>query len=68
MGFPGGSQLKNPPANAGDSIPMSRRSPRRKPQSSPLFLPERNLVGYSPWNHKTVGHYLATKQQQMQLK
>ena len=63
--FPGGSLLKNPPANTGDtdSTPMSRRSPRRKPQPTPLFLPERNLVGYSPWDHKTVGHYLATKQQ-----
>ena len=70
MGFPGGSQLKNPLANAGDtdSIPVSGRSPGRKPQSTPLFLPERNLVGYSPWDHKTVGHYLATKQEQMQLK
>ena len=29
MGFPGGSMVKNPPANAGDvgSIPGSRRSP-----------------------------------------
>ena len=29
-GFPGGSMVKNPPANAGDmgSIPVSERSPR----------------------------------------
>ena len=31
MGFPGGSLVKNPPANAGDmgSIPGSERSPGR---------------------------------------
>ena len=23
---------------------------------------QRNLVGYSPWGHKTVGHDLAAKQ------
>ena len=36
---------------------------------TPVFLPEkshgqRSLVGYSSWGHKTVGHHLATKQQQ----
>ena len=63
MGFPGGSLLKNLPASVGDTdlISVSRRSPRRKWQPTPLFLPERNLAGYSPWGHKTVGHYLATK-------
>ena len=24
---------------------------------------QRSLAGYSPWGHKTVGHYLTTKQQ-----
>ena len=43
-GFPGGSVVKNPPANAGDagdmgSIPGSERSPwRRKWQPTPVFL------------------------------
>jgi len=57
FGFPGGSVVKNPPANAGDlglnpwvgNIPW-----RRKQQLSPAFLPgkshgQRNLVGYSSW-------------------
>ena len=42
---------------------------RRKWQSVPVFLPgkshgQRNLVGYSPWGCKRVGHDLGTKQQQ----
>ena len=42
MGFPGGSVLKSPPANAGDagSVPGSGRCPcRRKWQPTPVFLP-----------------------------
>ena len=42
MGFPGGSVIKNPPANAGDagSIPGSGRCLcRRKWQPTPVFLP-----------------------------
>ena len=40
----------------------------RKWQPTPVFLPgkshgERNLVGYSPWGRKRVGHNLATNQQ-----
>ena len=37
MGFPGGSMVKNPPANAGDlgSIPQSGRSPGEE-NSNPL--------------------------------
>ena len=57
--FPGGSEIKNLPANAGDGfdsrigkIPWSR-----KWQPSPVFLPvkshgQRNLVGCSPWGLK----------------
>ena len=39
--FPGGSAVKNPPANAGDSnsIPGLGRSPRRAWQATPVFLP-----------------------------
>ena len=42
---------------------------RRKRQPAPVFLPgrsrgQRNLVGYSPWGCKSVGHDLETKQQQ----
>ena len=61
MGFPGGSVVKNLPANAGDAgrIPrfdpcIRRSSWRRKWQPIPVILPrkshgERNLVGHSPW-------------------
>ena len=67
-GFPGGSVVQNPPANAGDtlSIPGSRRFPwRRKWQSTPVFLPgkfhgQNSLAGYSPPGKKRVGHDLAT--------
>ena len=49
------------------------RIPRsRKWQLTPVFLPgkfheQRNLVGYSPWGCKKVGHDLMTKQQQTLL-
>ena len=60
-GFPGGSVVKNLPANAGDagSIPGLGRFPwRRKWQAIPVFLPwtsrrQRSLVGYSLWGHKS---------------
>ena len=74
-GFPGGSVVKNLPANAGvardlSSIPGSSRSlGERKWKPTPVFLPgrshrQRSLAGYSPWGHKRVGHHLVTKQQQ----
>ena len=65
-GFPTGSAVKNPPANAGDMAgavgltPVSGRFPwRRKWQPTPVFLPgkshgQRSLVGYSPWGHKEL--------------
>ena len=57
LGFPGGSVVKNLPANAGDasSNPWVGKIPwRRKWQPTPIFLPgeshgQRSLVGYSPW-------------------
>ena len=41
MGFPGGSMVKNPPANAGDMglVPELGTPRRRKRKSTPLFLP-----------------------------
>ena len=44
---------------------------RREWQSTLVLLPgefhgQRSLVGCSTWDHKTVGHDLATKQQQIQ--
>ena len=60
LGFPGGSVIKNPPANAGDvgSIPGLGRSPGEG-NGNPLqhYCPEkshgqRSLVGYSLWGRK----------------
>ena len=64
MGFPGGSVVKNLPANADDagdagSIPALGRSLwRRKWQPTRVFLPrrshgQRSLAGYSPWVPKS---------------
>ena len=50
--------------------PWIRKIPwRRKWQPAPIFLPgkshgQRSLMGYSPWGHKRVRQYWATKQQQ----
>ena len=63
FGFPGGSVIKNLPANAGDTgdmcpIPGSGRSPGgEKWLPAPVFLPgesheQRSLVGYKPQGHK----------------
>ena len=68
-GFPGGSGVKKPPANAGDLglIPWVRNIPwKRKWQPTLVFLPgkfhgQRNLAGYRPWGRKPVGHDLVTK-------
>ena len=52
--FPGGSVVKNPPANTGDGPEDSRRM---KWQPTSVFLPgkshgEQSLVGYHPWGRK----------------
>ena len=63
LGFPGGSGVKNPPANAGRHRrhgfhPWVGKMPwRRKWQPTPIFLPgefhgQRSLTGYSPWGCK----------------
>ena len=62
-GFPGGTNGKNPPANAGDtrdlgSILGSGRSPGGGNGNLLQYfylknaMDKRNLVGYSPWGHK----------------
>ena len=75
-GFPGGSVVKNLPANARDAglIPGSGRPPGEG-NGTPLqysFLEnpngQRSLVGCSPWGHKRVGRDLVTKQQQQYLR
>ena len=63
--------VKNLPANAGDMRygfdPWVWKIPwKRKWQPTPVFLPEefhvqRSLAGCSLWDHKRVGHSLATK-------
>ena len=69
MGFPGGSVVKNPPANAGvvGSILGSGRAPGEE-NGSPLQysclgnpMDRRSLAGYGPWDCKTVGHNSTTK-------
>ena len=73
QGFPGGSVVKNPPANTGDKThrfdpSLGGKIPwRRKWQPTLVFLPgefhgQRSLVGYNPWSHQ-VGHELSTEQQ-----
>ena len=74
LGFPGGSVVKNLPANAEDVdlTPMLGRSPGEG-NSNPLQIlvwevhGQSSLVGYSPWGHKTVRHDLVTKQQQQHV-
>ena len=58
QGFPGGSVVKNPPANARDTRdPWVGKIPwKRKWQPTPVFLPgefhgQRNL-DHRPWDHK----------------
>ena len=66
-GFPGGSLVKNLPANEDEVgltpglIPWTE-----KWQHTPVFLPgifygQRNLSNYSLWDRKRVWHNLATK-------
>ena len=65
--FPGGSVIKNPPANVGHagSIPGLGKSPGEG-NGNPLQYVclgnrmEKKLVGCSSWGHKRVEHDLAT--------
>ena len=59
FGFPGGSVVKNPPANAKDtgSISGSERSLEKKMATWEVFLPgkshgQRSLTGQGPRDHK----------------
>ena len=70
-GFPGGSLVKNPPVNAGDSgsIPGSGRSPgegNSNPCSTLAWeIPwTKELGGLQSMGSQRVGHDLITKQQQ----
>ena len=70
-GFPGGTVVKNPPANAGDtrrcgSNPWIGKIPwRRTWQPTPAFLPgeshrQRSPAGYGPLGHKELDMTEAT--------
>ena len=82
IGFPGGSVVKNPPANAGDakdmglipgSDPWGGKIPwSGKWQPAPVFLPgkfhgQRSLVGYSPWGRKESDTTEATEHSHMHI-
>ena len=58
LGFPGGSVVKNPPANAGDmcSIPVMGRSPGEGKGNSLQYSCLGILGGYSPWGCKADGN------------
>ena len=55
LGFPGGSDGKEPTCNAGDQglIPGSGRLPGGG-NGYPEFNGQRSLVGYSPWSCKDL--------------
>ena len=62
MGFPGGSEIKNPPAKQETWVwsPCWKDPPEEIWQPAPVILPGkfhglRSLVGYSPWGRR-VGH------------
>ena len=72
MGFPDGSVVKNPLANAGDSgsIPGLGRS-HREGNGNPLQCSSlgnpMDREAWGPWAPKRVRHGLTTKQQQMYI-
>ena len=72
-GFPGGSVVKDPPANARDAgLIFGLERPPEKEMAThssilALEIPQtENLAGYSPWGCERVGHDSETKQQQQQ--
>ena len=72
MGFPGGASGKEPACQCRRHgfHPWVGKIPwRREWLPTLVFLPgesqgQRSLVGYSPWDHKSVGQDFAAKQQQ----
>ena len=61
LGFPGGSVVKTPPANAGDEVRFLGWEDHleKKMATCSSFLPgkshgQRRLVGYSPWGCKKL--------------
>ena len=73
--YPGGSVVNNPPTMQDTWVQSLDWEDTLEEawQPTPVFLPEkshgqRNLVGYSSWGCKRVGHGLATKQQHEAMK
>ena len=64
-GFPGGSVVKNPPANAGDMgwIPGSGRFPGEGNGNPLQYSCLGNPMGRGAWRAIVHGHNLVTKQQ-----
>ena len=61
QGFPGGSPVKNPPANAGhaDSIPGWEGALEEEMATAPGFLPgeahrQRSLAACGPWCRRVI--------------
>ena len=59
LGFPGDSMVKDPLANAGDTVHVGLIPWSRKWQTTPVFLPgifhrQRSPEGYSPRGHKEL--------------
>ena len=75
MVFPGGSVVKNPPANAGDAglIPGWGRSPGEGNGNSLQYSCLENPINKGGWwatvhgGGERIRHHLATKQQQQTL-
>ena len=72
MGFPGGSVVKNPPADTGDadSIPGSGRSPGERNGNPLQYSCLKNPMDRGAWwatvhGAQRVGHDPATEQQQI---
>ena len=73
MGFPGGSAVKSPPANAGDTlIPGSGRFPGEGNRNPLQYSCLQNSKDREAWLTMSVvlqrvGHGLVTNQQQQQI-
>ena len=74
MGFPGGSVVKNPPANASDMClipgwegPMEKRMATHSSVLAWDIHRHGSLVVYSPWSHKRVRCDLLTEKQQQSV-
>ena len=67
--FPGASGVKNPPTmqKYGFNLWVEEEMATYSNILPRKIRGQRSLVGYSPWDHRRVGHDLATKQQQIAL-